>query len=425
MLICVFDAENPKRKDHVDFLAPLIRRFDGSSLLVVLNKCDRLDAGELQEQIFPGFRAYLQHALGDRPDRTFCICARRHLQDPRWDSAAPPKHEVDHFGELKSLLVDATRRHGFAIDRRVDNARALHDEVFREAARQLTADRPALEAAARLLQESQHRGLQEAVGAMAEEGGRALSGLQAAVFQRLAQMWLGPVGWLIAFWARLLVFTTGVTSALRYGRPVRRITAMVSTLRHFNDPGAAAGVFDGPSPVPTGLRRYRLVLRQHWPDISESLVRGRFDETVRTVKEVHNAGARFGERLAAGWQEALGDEINGISRKLSRIPFQILFNAPPLAVLGGLGWIILQRFWIGSYLPGPFFVHAFWVVAIILLMDFFLLQVWVRLIATGRRVATAVFERLKERPDLMDLFMEGPVVVQLERVLNLARQAEK
>ena len=43
MLICVFDSENPKRKDHVDFLAPFIQRFNGESLVVVINKCDRQD----------------------------------------------------------------------------------------------------------------------------------------------------------------------------------------------------------------------------------------------------------------------------------------------------------------------------------------------------------------------------------------------
>jgi len=41
MLICVFDSENPKRKDHVDFLAPFVHRFNGESLVVVINKCDR------------------------------------------------------------------------------------------------------------------------------------------------------------------------------------------------------------------------------------------------------------------------------------------------------------------------------------------------------------------------------------------------
>jgi GTP-binding protein EngB required for normal cell division len=59
--ICVFDAENPKRRDHVDFLAPYIRKFSGESLVCVLNKCDRLDEPELKNQIAPDF---LEHQRG-------------------------------------------------------------------------------------------------------------------------------------------------------------------------------------------------------------------------------------------------------------------------------------------------------------------------------------------------------------------------
>jgi len=62
MLICVFDSENPKRKDHVDFLAPFIRKFNGGSLVSVMNKCDRLDEPELKNRILPDFSAYIQAA---------------------------------------------------------------------------------------------------------------------------------------------------------------------------------------------------------------------------------------------------------------------------------------------------------------------------------------------------------------------------
>ena len=64
VLICVFDAENPKRRDHADYLAPIVRRFDGESLVAVLNKCDRLDETELKERILPDFLDYIQGLLG-------------------------------------------------------------------------------------------------------------------------------------------------------------------------------------------------------------------------------------------------------------------------------------------------------------------------------------------------------------------------
>jgi energy-coupling factor transporter ATP-binding protein EcfA2 len=77
VLLCVFDAENPKRRDHVDFLAPYVQRFDGESLLAVLNRCDRLSEQELAQRILPEFSAHLQGAWSRDVDTVFCTSAHR------------------------------------------------------------------------------------------------------------------------------------------------------------------------------------------------------------------------------------------------------------------------------------------------------------------------------------------------------------
>ncbi|MEW5910211.1 MAG: dynamin family protein, partial [Thermodesulfobacteriota bacterium] len=76
VLICLFDAENPKRKDHTDFLAPFVRFFDGESLIVVLNKCDRQSRFELIETIAPDFFQHLQQAWDKPADSFYMISAR-------------------------------------------------------------------------------------------------------------------------------------------------------------------------------------------------------------------------------------------------------------------------------------------------------------------------------------------------------------
>ena len=76
MLICVFDAENPKRRDHVDFLAPYVQQFNGESLVCVLNKCDRLDEPELKDQIVPDFLEHIGVGWQIPADRVFCIRPR-------------------------------------------------------------------------------------------------------------------------------------------------------------------------------------------------------------------------------------------------------------------------------------------------------------------------------------------------------------
>ena len=132
MLICVFDSENPKRKDHVDFLAPYIRKFSGESLVGVINKGDRQDEAELKKRILPDFEAYIQAAWQTTVDRLLCISARRHLQVPNFDETAGPKHDFDQFGDLRELVFDNINRAGYVVDRRLKNARNLRDFVFEE-----------------------------------------------------------------------------------------------------------------------------------------------------------------------------------------------------------------------------------------------------------------------------------------------------
>ncbi|MEJ2222758.1 MAG: 50S ribosome-binding GTPase, partial [Desulfobacterales bacterium] len=148
MLICVFDAENPKRRDHLDFLAPFIRKFSGESLVCVLNKCDRLDEPELKNQIVPDFLEHIRMGWQAPADRVFCISARRNLQDPDWDAGAGPRHDFDEFEDLKQLVAGTINRAGYVIDRRIENAQRLRDFVFEEAGGEVLKNKAVLADAA-------------------------------------------------------------------------------------------------------------------------------------------------------------------------------------------------------------------------------------------------------------------------------------
>ena len=155
VLLCVFDAENPKRRDHADFLAPFVQRFDGQSLVAVLNKCDRLDEAELRADILPDFLSYLQKGWEGALETALCVSARRHLREPGWDPSAGPRHAFDQFDELRELVFGLVKRGSRVIDRRIENARQLHAVVLTEAGRELAADREALGAARRTLEQAQ------------------------------------------------------------------------------------------------------------------------------------------------------------------------------------------------------------------------------------------------------------------------------
>jgi energy-coupling factor transporter ATP-binding protein EcfA2 len=419
MLICVFDSENPKRKDHVDFLAPFIQKFNGESLVSVINKCDRQDETELKNRILPDFSAYIQAAWHTSVDRTLCISARRHLKEPQWDQTASPKHNFDQFEELQNLIFDSINRAGYVVDRRLENARSLRDFIFDEVGREVAGYSTSLVTAQQKIWEAERKSFLEAVSAMKNDDSRQLFGIGLMVYQKLAQRWVGPMGWMIAIWARLLIFGTGMAALLRFGRPVTQIMGMISAWRHFKESKSATADARNGERVGAGLRTYRLTTMSNWPDIAESLIGGGFNGAVRRVEDALPAGETLNEKLAGIWSGTLESEIERVSRRLSGILLQIVFNLPAFGILGYSGWITVKGFLWGEYLAGAFFLHALWSIGIILLLSFFIFQACVRLVAGPERVTTKAFEKMKRQADQLDMVTPNPVQVQLDTVIGL------
>ncbi len=419
MLICVFDSENPKRKDHVDFLAPLIRRFNGASLVGVINKGDRQNEEELKNRILPDFATYIQAAWQTKVDRMLCISARRHLQNPRFDETAKPKHDFDQFEDLRELIFDSINRAEYVLDRRLENARSLRDFVFTEVRQTISGSRTSLVTAEQQMREAEKESFLDAVSAMKNDDTRQLFGVGLMIYQKLSQRWVGPLGWMIAIWARLLIFGAGMAALFRFGRPVSQIMGMISAWRHFKESRAAVADTGSDKRVGTGLRTYRLSAMSNWPDIAESLVGGGFDSTVRRVEDALPDTGTFSDKLGEIWSNTLDSEMERLARKLSGMLLQFGLNMPMFAVLGYTGWITVQRFLQGSYLAGNFFLHALWTIGIVLLLSFFLFQILVRLVASPERVTAKAFEKLKRQADQFDAFTSNPVLIQLETLIQL------
>jgi len=421
MLICVFDSENPKRKDHVDFLAPFVHRFNGESLVVVINKCDRQDELELKNRILPDFTAFIQDGWQSNVDRMLCISARRHLRNPQWDEAAGPKHDFDQFEELQQLVFDSINRAGYVVDRRLENARSLRDFVFNEVQREISGHRMSLAAAAEQFRDAEKKSYLDAVSAMKKDDSHQLLGVSLMVYQKLAQRWIGPIGWMTAIWARLLLFGAGIAALFRFGRPVSQIIGLISAWRHYKDSKSAMADTRNDERIGAGLRTYRLATMSNWPNIAESLIGGGFDSTVRRVDVALSDDNTFSEKFAGLWSHGLESEMERIARRLSGLLLQILLNLPVLAILGYTGWITVQRFLMGSYLAVDFFLHALWTIGIVLLLSFFFFQVCVRLAASPERVTRRTFEKMKRQADQLEGITTNPVLEQLETVLELDR----
>jgi energy-coupling factor transporter ATP-binding protein EcfA2 len=424
MLICVFDAENPKRRDHVDFLAPFILMFSGESLVCVLNKCDRLDAPELKNQIVPDFLEHIRMVWQLPADQVYCISARRNLKDPHWDAAAGPKHDFDQFEDLKQLVTNTINRAGYIIDRRIENSQQLRDFVFEQAHSQLLKNRDALSDAADRIAVAEKKALADALAGMQAYGTKQFIGLNVVVYQRLAQRWVGPMGWMIAIWARLVIFGSGIMAVLRFGRPLRQVLNTLSALRRSNKAQSTIADPENDQQTAGAFRDYRVAVLEHWPEIAGSLIQGGFDSSIRRVEDALSGTDGFQDRLASLWAEALDTEIEALTGRLSGLLLQIFFNIPAVGILGYCGWLTLQHFFTGSYLSGDFFRHALWAIGLILFLSFFLLQLFIRAAAGTQRIAARAYEKIKNQLNHLNELNQNPLKSQLQTVLSLVALAE-
>ncbi len=388
ILICVFNAENPKTRDHADVLAPFVALFDGQSLVAVLNRCDRLDENELREVILPEFEQYLADAWPRTVEQVLCLSARSHLRRPAWAPQARPRHGFDQFETLRDLVFGAYNRPGFAADRRVRNAEALRDYVWRQAREAVIAVGPQLEKARRDIEAVHRRAFSDALEVLASRQSGLPAGTSALLYRQLSQRWSGPVGWLVAGWSRLLHFGGGLGQMLRPGRLVGRM------LRPSSDGEPALPETAGAEPA---FERYRLTLLKDWPAVAEDLVAAGFDPAVRRTGTLVRQGESVGRDLALTWDTALAAETERAARAMSSGPVQLLFNLPVLAVLAYTGWLTVSGFFGGHYLDSGFFLHAAVAAGVILFLSFFLLQGALRLLARPERVLKKTLETARQQ----------------------------
>jgi len=419
VLVCVFDGENPKRRDHTDFLAPYVRLFSGASLVVVVNKCDRLAAAELTETIMPEFDRYIRDAWSAEPAAVLCVSARSRLNDPAWDRQAPPKHDRNQFEQLQRLIVETFNRSGYSVDHRLENARRLRIYLEQTVRAEAEKEKKQLDAAIAQMGASEAEAMEQAVAAFRGDGTSLVSGINVRLYQRLAEHWLGPMGWIVAIWTRILVFGAGIASLLRFGNPVCQIFGAVSAVRHYTGSKKAVAAADRGAGTGMALNRYDGAIARAWPDIAEMLIKARFSPSVREAHRAPGHGEKIGQRLSQIWNDALEDELSQVGRRLSGGFLQLVFNLPALGVLGYTGWLTVVNFFSGSILSGDFFLHAFWTIVLVLLLSFFLLQGVIRLVAGREKLVERVFARVRDVVDQQGSLSESPIWRQANTIIGL------
>jgi len=242
-------------------------------------------------------------------------------------------------------------------------------------------------------------------------------GVHARLYQALAQRWVGPIGWMVALWSRLIMFGSGLAAIVRFGNPLSQIWGLVSSWRRYKESSGAIAALNNQPRIDSARQAFLNSWLTLWPDIAERLVRARFNPEVRRMDP--EQGAPVGELVRNLWRDALDAEIDRSASAMSHVVLQILFNLPSLALLVYVGWLTTTKFLTGSYLAGDFFLHALLTIAVVLLLCFFLFQICIRLAVGRDRIQRRAFHSVERAIGETPIVAGRQVTDQVELVLSL------
>jgi GTPase Era involved in 16S rRNA processing len=417
VLICVFNSENPKRMDTVDFMAPYVARFTGESLVCVLNKADRQDEEELRREIAPEFLRHINASWDRSISAVLCISARRHLNRPDWDEKAPPRHDFDEFDTLREMVFQRFNDARFVVDRRMEQAKRFRNLAREALAERVSASGAHLSTAVTRMETTEAEAIRRAVDILAESDPQRLSEPDPLIYRRMAARWTGPMGWTIALWARLLGVTSGIAAAFRFRNPLSPLARSIPFFQ--GDDKSTTEQEALPDGVVAALSDFRLQVRKSWPDAAESLVRGGFEESVRRIETAFPHPEEMARHLADSWRRATERAVQVTADRLSGVFLQAVFNLPILATLVYIAWLTAERFFRGSYLSSAFFLHALVTLLLFVSIGFFLLQWLVRVVAGGDRIARKALADLRARIESDPPPTRNPVLDQARIVLSM------
>ena len=422
VMICVFQARNPKERDNILALADWVNAFPGEHVYLVLNHCDRIPESELKSSVLPDFLEHISRSWSRKFDKVFCISARDGLQNPEWTENEKPLHKDNQL----SLLRDGLRDLGggaLFVDQRLARARHLREvavDVARKTAQQHANDLPAVREEIGKLEKDIASEIVETVShRMGEDSG----GVTALLCGALAQRWGGPVGLFLGLWRRLVDFWTPL-SLVRLVNPLMLPFLLLRALRVLKNPEKYENEFEKRL---TGITSQadcvsaKIVAAREWPQLAEKLIARGFDPVVREISIGVDLEPLDGLSQQV-WSESVRKAIDAIADRLSRSWLQWLLNAPAiLGLVAAAGAFIVWPAIYKSPLPRDFYLHCIGLLLLLWLLPSWLLQ-FIALRSRAHVPHMALNHAKKAAQESLDGGVtRGAIGVEVERVMRLGQ----
>lgn len=359
ILLCVFDVENPKRKDHLDRMLSWVERFPARHLLLILNRCDRVPQDQLNQEVLPDFRARIQRAWEGACDEIFLVSARDALRSPGWEQdGIAPLHHLNQFHELVQRLQQ-TGNLAHMADERVAHIQHLCDQAERLVRqeldrqgdwRKLAQEVDAFEKKVCLSH------LESLITSLGQANGQASVVLSGAVANR----WWGPVGTFLGMGRRLRDFWTPfrLFAALN---PILLFRGLSRGFRALRDPAAAERLFSKEMAQETengDLTAAKETASREWSELGARLVREyAMDPALRYWQSALDCEVltRCSRSI---WAQVMEKAIERIAIRQSRMWIQWLANLPVLTLAVAVVVQLALHFYQGNYFPQMFYWHT-------------------------------------------------------------------
>jgi energy-coupling factor transporter ATP-binding protein EcfA2 len=390
ILLCVFDASNPKRRDNIVALADWVASFPGDQVILVLNRCDRIPETELKQSVLPDFLQHISKTWTRDCDRIFCVSARDGLADPGWPEGEKPLHGYNELQKLRVYLQEIGSG-SVIVEKRLERARHIRRFLVLATGEQARRHAQELRDIRQSVTKLEQDVVSEALAVVSQRPGDEGAGIGSLLCGALAQRWWGPVGIFVGIWRRMVDIRSPF-SFMRALHPSGLITAIARSVRALGNPDAfERDLLDafGGDLKPSETVGAKLLVSRAWPDMAEQLVESGFNPDVRNVDRAFELLPLL--RLSqSAWRVSLDRAVEETADRLSRQWLQWLLN---IWVLAGIGVVLYQliRGFIGHvFLPGSFLLHS-----IVLLLMLWLMPSWFLQWRTVRS-RKKIFKKAKE-----------------------------
>ena len=403
VLLCVFDAQNPKKKDNLDRLAGYVRKFQPKHVVLVVNRSDIVSPGSLESKVIPDFMEHLKQCWPGSFEHVF------HTSTVPAEGMVSSDNQLD---ELRDFLRKVTGVQ--FVDERLGRAVFLRESAEEGVRETLRGQGDWAALADEILSFEKNLSKRMAEGCVAGDGDTDAAKTSFALLRAASSLWWGPVGFFLGLSTR---FRRAVETPLRasdlilplaLARRVRAFTSHDETNQGGNDDS-----FDTLRPC-------------SWNDIPQEAIGDYMDLSDHLVgdfgmdPELRNAKASLvfddlTTLLEQRWKTESAKEIRRSARRCSGLWLQLLLNACTIVPLVYTLWTIAKTFFKGEYLPEAFYCQSLALVGLLWLLTSWLVQVLLN------RASKSVMRRTVE--GILNGEFAGRILPVREEVETLARLA--